>query len=56
VKVKFGYLLKDSFSSFFMGGGIRGVNKEIIHIDNEPSFSNHISEGVVHELLESGSG
>ena len=39
-----------------MGGGVGGVDEEIIHVDNEPSFGNHIAEGVVHETLESGGG
>jgi len=37
-----------------MGRGVGGEDKEIIHIDDEPSFSDHISEGVVHESLEGG--
>jgi len=37
-----------------MGSGIGGEDKEIVHIDDEPSFSDHISEGVVHESLEGG--
>ena len=39
-----------------MEGGIGGVDEEIIHIDNEPSFSDHIAEGVVHEALEGSGG
>ena len=25
---------------------------EVIHVDDEPSFSDHVVEGVVHESLE----
>ena len=39
-----------------MEGGVGGVDEEIIHIDNEPSFGNHVAEGVVHEPLEGGRG
>jgi len=39
-----------------MGSCIGGEDKEVVHIDNEPSFHNHISEGVVHEPLEGGGG
>ena len=39
-----------------MKGGVRGVDEEIIHVDNKPSFGNHITEGVVHETLEGGRG
>ena len=39
-----------------MEGDVGGVDKEIVHINDEPSFSNHIAEGVVHETLEGGGG
>ena len=35
-----------------MGLWILGGDEKVIHIDNEPSFSNHVPEGVIHELLE----
>jgi len=41
---------------FLMGSGIGGKDKEVVHVDDEPSFRDHISEGVVHESLESGGG
>ena len=44
------------FRAFLVKGSVRGVDEEIIHVDNEPSFSNHITEGVVHETLEGGGG
>ena len=31
------------------------VDKEVVHVDDKPSFHNHIAKGVVHESLE-GSG
>jgi len=39
-----------------MGGGVGGEDKEVVHVDDEPSFRDHISEGVVHESLEGGGG
>jgi len=42
------------FSAFLVGGSVRGEDEEIIHIDDEPSFGDHIPEGVVHESLKSG--
>ena len=39
-----------------MEGGVGGVDEEVIHIDDKPSFGNHVAEGVVHEPLESGGG
>jgi hypothetical protein len=44
--------LKDVFASFFMEFVIWGEDEEVVHIDDKPSFSNHILEGVVHEVLE----
>ena len=35
-----------------MGFFIRGEDKEVVHINDEPSFCDHVSEGVIHELLE----
>ena len=39
-----------------MEGGVRGVDKKVIHIDDEPSFGNHIAEGVIHESLKGSGG
>ena len=39
-----------------MGDLIRGEYEEIIHVDDELSLSNQISEGVIHETLECGGG
>ena len=39
-----------------MEGGVGGVDKEVVHIDDEPSFGDHVVEGVVHETLEGGGG
>ena len=39
-----------------MKGGVGGIDKEIIHVDNEPSFGNHVPEGVIHKTLECGRG
>ena len=35
-----------------MGFFVMGEDKEVIHIEDEPSFCNYVSEGVIHELLE----
>ena len=39
-----------------MGGRVRRIDKEVIHVDNEPSFCNYITKGVIHELSEGGRG
>ena len=56
VKVKFCHALENAFRAFFVEGGVRGVDKKIVHVDDEPSFGNHIAEGVIHEALEGGGG
>ena len=35
---------------------VRGEDEQVVHVNKEPSFGDHVSEGVVHELLESGWG
>ena len=37
-----------------MDGFVRGEYEEIIHVDDKPSFSNHIPEGIIHEMLKFG--
>ena len=39
-----------------MEGGVGGIDEKIIHVNNEPSFGNHVAEGVVHETLEGSGG
>ena len=39
-------------SSLDMSGLVRGEDEEIIHVDDKPSFSNHVLEEVIHETLE----
>ena len=52
VEVELSHALEDTMSSFCVGLGIRGGNEEVIYIDDKPSFSNHVPEGVIHESLE----
>ena len=56
MQVQLGHALQNTFGSFFVEGSVGGVDKEIVHVDNEPSFSDHIVEGVVHEPLKGGRG
>ena len=35
---------------------VRGGDEEIIHVDNEPSFGDHVFEQIIHESLEGGGG
>ena len=39
-----------------MGGRVRRVDKEVIHVDDEPFLCNHIVKGIIHESLEGGRG
>ena len=54
MKVQLGHALEDMFGTFLVEGGVGGVDKEVIHIDDEPPFGNHVTEGVVHESLKGG--
>ena len=56
MEVEFSHALQDSFGAFLMKSGVRGVDEEVIHINDKPSFGNHVTEGVVHEPLKSGRG
>ena len=56
MEVELSHTLQDAFGAFLMEGSVGGVDEEIIHVDNEPSFSNHVAEGVVHESLKGGGG
>ena len=42
--------------SLDMDSLIRGEYEEIVHVDDEPSFSNHVLKGVIHEVLKCGRG
>ena len=35
---------------------VRRRNQDVIHVNSQPSFSNHIPERIVHESLEGGGG
>ena len=39
---------------FSVGGGIGRIDKKVVHVDNEPSFCDHIMKEVVHESLKGG--
>ena len=54
MKVEFCHALEDTTGSVCMDLRVRGGDEEVIHVDDEPSFSDHVSEGVIHESLECG--
>ena len=54
MKIELNHALQDLFGAFCVGGCIREINEEVIHVDDEPALCNHIVERVVHELLEGG--
>ena len=56
MEVKLGHSLENMMSLIGMGLWVRGGNEEVVHVDDEPSLSDHVSEGVVHKLLECGGG
>ena len=56
MKVELHHSLKDTASLLGVGFQVRGGDKEVVHIDNEPSFSDHVSERVIYEPLEHSGG
>ena len=41
---------------FFVISVIVRVDEEVVHVNDKPSFCNHISKGVGHESLKGGGG
>ena len=39
-----------------MGSLIRREYEEVIHVNDKPFFSDYVSKGVIHEVLEYGRG
>ena len=56
MEVKFSHALQDAFGAFFVENSVGGVDEEVIHVDNEPSFGNRVAEGIIYESLKSGGG
>ena len=44
VQVEFLHLLENLFGSFGMGGSVRGVDEEVVHVDDELSFCDEVPE------------
>ena len=49
-------MLEDALGAFAVGFFVRGEDKEVIHINDKPSFGDHVTEGVIHEPLKHGGG
>ena len=56
MEVKLGHSLEDMAGLLSVGLLVQGGDEEVIHVDNQPSFSDHVSEGVIHETLEHSGG
>ena len=56
MEIKLGCSLENMTSLFSMGLWVRRGNEEVIHVDDKPSLSDHVSERVIHELLECSGG
>ena len=52
MEVQLCHALEDMFGAFVMSVFVRREDKEVVHVDDEPSFGDHVSEGVVHKSLE----
>ena len=47
-------MLENAFGTFMVGFLVWGENEEIIHVNDKPSFSDHVMQGIIHETLEYG--
>ena len=56
MKVELCHTLEDMAGSLSVGFRVRRGDEEVIHVDNQPSFSDHVLEQVIHELLECSRG
>ena len=56
MKVELNHALENATDLFGVGYEVGGSDEEIIHIDDKPPFSDHVSEQVIHELLECSRG
>ena len=54
MELQLSHALEDASGAFTMGFFVQGENEKIVHVDDEPSFSDYVPEGVIHELLECG--
>ena len=52
MKVKFLHVGEYPFGSFFVCLFVREENEQVVHVYKEPSFGDHVLEGVVHEALK----
>ena len=48
--------MEDSFGAFGVEVVVWGRDEEVIHVDDKPSFSDHVPERIIHESLEGGGG
>ena len=48
--------MEDSFGAFSVKVMVGGGDEEVIHVNNKPSFSDHVSVQVVHESLKGSGG
>ena len=56
MEVELSHSLEDAASSLSMGFWVQRGDEKVIHIDDKPSFHDHISGQVIHESLEYGRG
>jgi len=56
VQIEFSHPLEDTLGAFLMSSGVGGEDEKVVHIDDEPSFCDHIPEGVIHESLKGSRG
>ena len=56
MEVKLSHALENMTGLLSIGFGVGVGDERVIYVDDKPSFCNHVSEGVIHEMLECGRG
>ena len=56
IEVELCHMPEDLTGSFGMSFWVQGGDEEVIYIDDKPSFSNHVLEGIIHESLKCSRG
>ena len=52
MKIQLSHMLEDMTSLFSVSFQLWRDDGEVVHVDDKPSLSNHVTELVIHELLE----
>ena len=56
MEVKVHHVLENSLGVFGVSLFIWGEDENVIHVENQPPFCNHITKGIIHKTLEGSGG